>query len=59
MFCYQYEQTMRSDTLDGSATDKGMCGKTSDTSDLQDVLIYQIKGISQYAQLARSVGIVD
>lgn len=59
MFCYQCEQTMRSDTLDGCATDQGVCGKTSETSDLQDILIYQIKGIAQYAQLARGVGIVD
>lgn len=59
MFCYQCEQTMRSDAGDGCNTDKGVCGKTAETSDLQDILIYQIKGIAQYAQLARSVGVVD
>ena len=59
MFCYQCEQTMRTDTLDGCATDKGVCGKDANTSDLQDILIYQIKGIAQYAQLARSVGVID
>ena len=59
MFCYQCEQTMRSDVQDGCFTDKGVCGKTAETSDLQDILIYQIKGISQYAQLARSLGVVD
>ena len=59
MFCYQCEQTMRSDTQDGCATDKGVCGKTAETSDLQDILIYQIKGIAQYAQLARGLGVVD
>lgn len=59
MFCYQCEQTLRTPEQDGCATDKGVCGKTSETSDLQDILIYQIKGIAQYAQLARSVGVVD
>lgn len=59
MFCYQCEQTMRSDVEDGCNTNKGVCGKTAETSDLQDILIYQIKGIAQYAQLARSVGVVD
>lgn len=59
MFCYQCEQTTRTDTLDGCATDKGVCGKDANTSDLQDILIYQIKGIAQYAQLARSVGVID
>jgi hydroxylamine reductase len=59
MFCYQCEQTMRSDELDGCYTDKGVCGKTAETSDLQDILIYQVKGISQYAQLARTLDVVD
>lgn len=59
MFCYQCEQTLRTDTTAGCASDKGACGKDATTSDLQDILIYQIKGISQYAQLARSVGVVD
>lgn len=59
MFCYQCEQTMRSDTQDGCATDKGACGKEANTSDLQDILIYQIKGIAQYAQLARTLGVSD
>lgn len=59
MFCYQCEQTLRTDTTAGCASDKGACGKDTNTSDLQDILIYQIKGIAQYAQLARSVGVVD
>lgn len=60
MFCYQCEQTMRSETEgDGCSTDQGVCGKTAETSDLQDILIYQVKGIAQYAQLARTLGVVD
>jgi hydroxylamine reductase len=37
----------------------GMCGKTAEVSDLQDVLIYLLQGVSDYALKARSVGIVD
>ncbi len=59
MFCYQCEQTMRDNTFAGCATDKGACGKDTTTSDLQDILIYQIKGIAQYAQRARTLGVVD
>ena len=59
MFCYQCEQTTKSDDVNGCATTAGNCGKDATTSDLQDILIYQIKGISQYAQLARSVEVID
>lgn len=34
----------------------GICGKTPDTSTLQDVMVYLIKGISQYAHRARNLG---
>lgn len=60
MFCYQCEQTTRSDNGDdGCATVKGICGKDSTTSDLQDLLVYAIKGIAQYATRARVLGIQD
>ena len=59
MFCYQCDQTTRSETGDGCATTKGVCGKDSTTSDLQDLLAYAIKGIAQYAKRARSLGKTD
>ncbi len=59
MFCYQCEQTMRDDKFLGCAADKGACGKDATTSDLQDILIYQIKGVAQYAHRARTLGVVD
>lgn len=59
MLCYQCEQTMRTDSTSGCASDKGACGKDANTADLQDILIYQINGIAQYAQLARQQGITD
>ncbi len=59
MFCFQCEQTTRSETGDGCATAKGVCGKDSTTSDLQDLLVYTIKGIAQYAKRARDLGATD
>ena len=59
MFCYQCDQTTRSETGDGCATTKGVCGKDSTTSDLQDLLAYAIKGIAQYAKRARDLGKTD
>lgn len=48
MFCFQCEQTMRTDAGAGCATDKGACGKDEVVSDLQDLLNHQIMGIGQY-----------
>jgi hydroxylamine reductase len=59
MFCYQCEQTQRNDGLLGCASSQGSCGKDATTSDLQDILIHQIKGIAQYAVLARKLGVTD
>ena len=59
MFCYQCEQTTRTRNGDGCQTSVGTCGKDEITSDLQDLLIYLVKGISQYAHRARAVGVVD
>lgn len=49
MFCYQCEQTTRTDLGGGCATQKGVCGKDETTADLQDLLLYQLKGIGQYS----------
>ena len=46
MFCYQCEQTAGGK----GCTKMGVCGKTPDIAALQDLLIYQIKGISCYAK---------
>lgn len=55
MFCYQCEQTARGT----GCTDLGVCGKDEATSTLQDLLVHAIKGVSQYAHRARSLGAVD
>jgi hydroxylamine reductase len=59
MFCYQCEQTTRSEAGDGCVTAKGVCGKDTMTADLQDLLVYAIKGIAQYAKRARALGKTD
>lgn len=46
MFCYQCEQTAGGK----GCTKLGVCGKTPEVAALQDLLIYQIKGISCYAK---------
>lgn len=47
MFCYQCEQTAGGK----GCTKLGICGKTPEVANLQDLLIYQIKGISCYAKV--------
>ncbi|WP_346937386.1 hydroxylamine reductase [Clostridium sp.] len=46
MFCYQCEQTVGGK----GCTKLGVCGKTPEIANLQDLLIYQLKGISCYAK---------
>lgn len=46
MFCYQCEQTAGGK----GCTKLGVCGKTPEIANLQDLLIYQLKGISFYAK---------
>ena len=59
MFCVQCEQTIRTPAGNGCAYAQGMCGKTAETSDLQDVLIYTLQGLSAWALAAREHGIID
>lgn len=46
MFCYQCEQTANGK----GCTKLGICGKTPEIANLQDLLIFQIKGISCYGK---------
>ena len=56
MFCYQCEQTAGGK----GCTKMGVCGKTPEIAALQDLLIYQIKGISCYAkEIVEKGGNVD
>ena len=46
MFCYQCEQTANGK----GCTKLGVCGKTPEIANLQDLLIFQVKGISCYGK---------
>lgn len=59
MFCFQCEQTTRTDAGGGCNTAKGVCGKDETTADLQDLLIYQLKGIGQYSTRLHQLGTPD
>lgn len=54
MFCYQCQETAKGT----GCTIKGVCGKTEDVSNLQDLLIFVLKGISIYGVQARELGVV-
>ena len=51
MFCYQCQETARGQ----GCTGRGVCGKTGDVANLQDLLIYVLKGISMYTTEGRKV----
>lgn len=53
MFCYQCQETARG----AGCTVRGVCGKTADVANLQDLLIYVLKGISVYNLKAREAGL--
>lgn len=60
MFCVQCEHTIRTPQGDaGCSFARGMCGKTSEVSDLQDMLVHLLQAVSTYAVAARKVGIAD
>jgi hydroxylamine reductase len=53
MFCYQCQETAKGT----GCTMRGVCGKTSDVANLQDLLIYSLKGISFYNLKARELNL--
>lgn len=53
MFCYQCEQTANGK----GCTRLGVCGKTPEIANLQDLLIYQVKGISCYGKVLSELGL--
>ncbi|MBW1735614.1 MAG: hydroxylamine reductase [Deltaproteobacteria bacterium] len=55
MFCFQCQETAKNQ----GCTVKGVCGKPEETANLQDLLIYVLKGISIYGEKAAELGIED
>ncbi|AVQ15949.1 hydroxylamine reductase [Fusobacterium nucleatum subsp. nucleatum ATCC 25586] len=52
MFCYQCQETAKGT----GCTSIGVCGKTSETSGLQDLLLYTEKGVAAYSTVFRKNG---
>lgn len=55
MFCFQCQEAAKGT----GCTVKGVCGKESSTANLQDLLLYVLKGISIYGEKADDLGIAD
>ena len=51
MFCYQCQETLKNQ----GCTVNGVCGKKGDVADLQDVLVYVVKGVAVVAEKAGKV----
>lgn len=54
MFCFQCQETAKG----SGCTVAGVCGKTPDVSNLQDLLIYVTKGVSVLANLGRKENLI-
>ena len=55
MFCYQCQETAKGT----GCTVRGVCGKTSDVANLQDLLLFVLKGIAHYRVQLRALDAVD
>ena len=55
MFCFQCEQSSHGT----GCTVVGVCGKEPEVAALQDLLVYAVKGLSQYAHRLRGLGQID
>ncbi len=55
MFCYQCQEAAKNE----GCTVKGMCGKSEETANLQDLLIFALRGVAVYAEKAKELGISD
>jgi len=53
MFCFQCQETAKGK----GCTIRGVCGKEEETSNLQDLLIYNLKGVAVLAEKAKDAGI--
>ncbi len=52
MFCFQCQETAKG----SGCTIKGVCGKADDVANLQDLLVYVVKGISLFNTEVRKAG---
>ncbi len=55
MFCYQCQETVRNE----GCTKRGVCGKTEDVANIQDLMIWLLKGTGWVVEQAREFGNPD
>ncbi len=55
MFCNQCQETLKNQ----GCTMRGVCGKTGDVADLQDLIIHSLRGVSFFQELKREEGAPD
>ncbi|PKN43302.1 MAG: hydroxylamine reductase [Deltaproteobacteria bacterium HGW-Deltaproteobacteria-18] len=55
MFCFQCQETAKNT----GCTVKGMCGKPEETANLQDLLIFVLRGIAVYGERLKELGQAD
>lgn len=55
MFCFQCQETAKNT----GCTVKGMCGKPEETANLQDLLIFALRGIAVYGERLKELGQPD
>ncbi len=55
MFCFQCQETAKNT----GCTIRGVCGKPEETANLQDLLIFVLKGISIYGEKLKELGLPD
>ncbi len=55
MFCFQCQETAKN----SGCTVRGVCGKREELAELQDLLIYVLKGIAIYGEKLHQLGILD
>ncbi len=53
MFCFQCQEAAKNE----GCTIKGMCGKEDSTANLQDLLVFNLKGIAVIAQKSKAAGV--
>ncbi|MCK5099659.1 MAG: hydroxylamine reductase, partial [Desulfobacteraceae bacterium] len=53
MFCFQCQESAKNE----GCTIKGMCGKEDSTAKLQDLLIFNLKGIAVIAEKSKAAGV--
>ncbi|MFH1845149.1 MAG: hydroxylamine reductase, partial [bacterium] len=53
MFCYQCQETAKNE----GCTAQGICGKNAETANMQDMLIFALRGVAVYHERLKELGL--